>query len=86
MEDTPCFVIFSLLLRRSFFSRSVSSPTTHLRVVAAAVAVEEGEEAFMGAAVCAAEDSTVVGACMPVALAAVDAVTTLQDARIQATR
>lgn len=85
MEDTPCFVIFSQFLRRSLFSRSVSSLTTHLRVAAvAAVAVGE-EEAFMAAVVCAAEDSTVAAACMPGAfMAAVDAI--MQDARIRATR
>jgi hypothetical protein len=60
-----------------------------VRVAVAAavgVAVEAREEAFMGAAVCVAAGFTVAAACMPGEyMGAVDAVTTLQDARIQAT-
>ena len=57
VEDTPCFVTFSLLLRRSFFSLLHSSQVMHMRVAAAAAGFEEAE-VFMGA-VCAPEDFTV---------------------------
>lgn len=84
MEDTPCFVTFSLRLRRSFFSPLRSYQMMHMPDVEVAV-VEE--EAFMGVA-CAPEDFMEAGAVVPFTPGAfmVVAVTTRPDVLDQVTR